>query len=75
MSHFNTTIASFAISLELYTESDEARSDCHITKGGCSASLAALEATGELEDHVGTCIAVPPAVIERITAWATKHGY
>lgn len=40
-----------------------------------TASLAALEATGVLEDHKGRERRVPTSTLERISDWALARGY
>ena len=48
---------------------------CDITRGRFRASLAALEATGELESSSGAVHKVPPGIIGDIANWAYREGH
>lgn len=61
--------------VELEIDPEVEWSDCWITKGEFSASLACLEGTGELMDGVGNTIEVSSGTVEAISKWAEKHGY
>ena len=66
-----TTIAGYRI--EIANEGDSIQ--CWVEKGRHSASLAALQNSGVLEDSSGFEHKVHPATIDRITAWAEYNGY
>lgn len=76
-----TSIDGFNIELDTYTERGESRSDCVISKGDYSASLALLEHAGHL-DYGGYGqpkdsyeLPVRESTVNRIVTWANKNGY
>lgn len=75
MKNLTTIICGYLIELDV---SDD-ETQCHVEfndKGTFYfASLAALEATGELETRTGKPRRVPGSTIDRITDWAVTNGY
>lgn len=79
----------YTVTLEVWTESnprcdnrccDESRSECfisHVTRAGreYTASLACASDTGELSNALYGEIAIDPAIVDDIEAWAVEHGY
>jgi hypothetical protein len=64
--------------VEYEGENDEGVTQCFISKGRFSASLAALEGTGCLTDSGSpACDELPidEPTIDAISAWATAQGY
>ncbi len=61
--------------VELDTEGSDEATQCFISKGNYSASLAALCLTGCLSDSTWDDIRVPESVIEAIESWAIENGY
>lgn len=77
---YSTKIDGYEVSLELYEEGGEPRSDCFVTyetrQREYSSSLAALSATGELEDrNFEYAHEVHPQTIAAIEKWAEDNGY
>jgi hypothetical protein len=70
-----TTISGYQVTLE----SDGERVDCWITCNDrgtrYTASLAAADATGVLEDRNGRERPIPSSTLDRIGAWAESNGY
>jgi hypothetical protein len=75
MRKYTNIISGYLVELEVF----EGESQCFVEyndKGTFySASLAALDATGELESRTGKPRRVPTSTIDRITDWAVTRGY
>jgi len=75
MSKATTIISGYLI--ELDTDGDS--TDCYISYNDhgtfYTASLAAADATGMLEDRNGRERRIPASTIDRITDWAVAYGY
>lgn len=68
-----TVIDGYTVELDVYP--DEPSSQCFVSKGNYSASLAALDGTGVLTDHAFDDKRVDPNTIAKIVAWAEANGY
>ncbi len=69
-----TTVDGYSVTLELFTECNEPRSECYIEKGNASGSLEAAR-TGYLTDVHGSDKAIALATVDRIETWADANGY
>lgn len=71
-----TVIEGYTVELELYTERGEQRSDCTVSLGKFSSSLARLEHEGTLySPNWENEEEVDPRTISKIEKWATANGY
>lgn len=72
-----TEIDGYKVELTLYTEGGEPRSDCNVSKGNFSSSLARLEDMGTLYHDHDKCddIPVDANTTGRISQWAEDNGY
>lgn len=61
--------------VELDVDGPDETTQCFISKGIYSASLAALSITGCLSNSNWDDIRVPESVIEAIESWAVENGY
>lgn len=76
MANHKTRIGQYDIDATTGYAEDSGTNGCWINKGRFSASLAALEDMGWLEDHnTGETHKVASSIIEAITAWAKSKGY
>jgi hypothetical protein len=75
MTQSTTIISGYLVELDTTGETTECFVDFNDRGTHYSASLAALDATGELEDRAGRPRRVPASTIERITSWAVERGY
>lgn len=70
-----TTISGYLVELDTEGETTKCFVDFNDRGTHYNASLAALDATGELEDAHGRPRRVPASTIERIMNWALERGY
>lgn len=75
MAEFTTTIKGYTV--ELDTDHDGCgTTQCDVSYGGLSATLACLSSTEELSNPTYTKTHIVPAhIIEEIEAWADANGY
>jgi len=67
----------YGLKIELDTDmnGDGETTGCWISKGDFSASLEALDATGNMEDSNGNPCTVPASTVAKIRRWAEANGY
>ena len=76
MTQKTTVIGRYEIELDTDMNGDGEVTGCWVSSGDYSASLQALEATGELDDLRGEdSLIVKPADITKIVSWAKANGY
>jgi hypothetical protein len=76
MTEFKKRINGFDVEVHLsYDKLGIDWSDCYITKGEYSGTLAFLEGNGFLIDSNDVELQVPVSTIETISKWAEAKGY
>lgn len=75
MTQATTIISGYLVELDTTGDTTECFVDYNDKGNHYTASLACLDATGELEDRHGKPRRVPTKTIERIMDWALERGY
>ena len=76
MANHQTKISGYTVDVTTGYADDSGTNGCWINYGSFSASLAALEDTGCLENiHTGNLHRVDSRVIEAIREWSESKGY
>lgn len=66
-------IDGFTITIEPNEDRDGV--NCYVQRGRAGSSLAVVEDFGKIEPETPQGVRVPQATIDRIVAFAQKHGY
>ena len=75
MTDKTTNINGFTVTFMEYDDCTGNTNNCYVEKGRFSHSLSLLQDLGEFDDGEGNTLAISPATLAKIEAWAEKQGY